>query len=187
MYFIDQVVLHFFINHQSEWLSALMLIVTYSAGYTVVAIVTILTSLSLFIHKHTYKIWGLIVSIVGSSFSVYFLKEFFERTRPLGAFYFESTHSFPSWHSAIAIALYGFLISLIWKPDFAPPSLQATTGKHEKHHLKNKMIIFLTTLIFLIGLSRLYLGVHYLSDVLAGYLVGAIWLWIALGVSKSKI
>lgn len=67
-------------------------------------------------------------------------------------------YSFPSGHAMISVALYGFLIYLVNKS------------------LKNKIIkigltILLTIIIISIGLSRIYVGVHYPSDILAGYLL----------------
>lgn len=75
----------------------------------------------------------------------------------------ESGYSFPSGHSMISMAFYGFLAYLIYK------------------NIKNKyvkwiLIIVLLLLPLLIGISRIYLGVHYTSDVLAGFLISISYL-----------
>lgn len=135
--------------------------------------VTALSALSFLIRKQTKKILPLFISIGGTALTIFLLKNIFGKARPADeAFYLEKSFSFPSGHAAISIALYGFLFLTIWR--------------HDKHHLKNKTLILLGLLIFLVGLSRLYLGVHYFSDVLAGYLVGLIWLWLSVAFSKSK-
>lgn len=73
----------------------------------------------------------------------------------------EKNYSFPSGHSMSAMIGYGlFIIQL----------------KHSDLKLKNILMIICGIMIFLIGLSRIYLGVHYFSDVLGGYLIGLSYL-----------
>lgn len=171
---IDQIVLNFFISLRAPWLSFIFLVITYSASYVVIIGITTLSALSFFVHKHYLRILTLLVSVLGSAITVFLLKNIFYRTRPLTeALYLESTYSFPSGHAAMAMALYGFIFYTIWT--------------HQSHHLKNPFILFLGILVILIGASRLYLGVHYLSDVLAGYAIGLLWLWISHSISKLKI
>ena len=153
-------------------LDFIFLTITYAGGYLVVIEVTLLASLSFLIHKHRGRILPLLISVVGSAVTVFLLKFIFDTARPIGSFYMENTPSFPSGHAAIAIALYGFLFYVIWH--------------HEKHPLKNKTLLLLALLVTLIGVSRIYLGVHYVPDVLVGYLIGLGWLCISVGVSKSK-
>lgn len=75
----------------------------------------------------------------------------------------ESGYSFPSGHSMISMAFYGFLIYLIY------------TNVKDKY-LKWSLITILGVLIIIIGISRIYLGVHYTSDVLAGFLIAISYL-----------
>lgn len=84
----------------------------------------------------------------------------------------ESGYSFPSGHSMISMAFYGFMIYLVYK------------------YIKNKylrwsLIVFLGILIILIGVSRIYLGVHYTSDVVAGFLISISYLIIYIGAVKK--
>ncbi len=94
------------------------------------------------------------------------LKAIIQRPRPTGYNLIEeSNYSFPSGHSMISTAFYGFLIYLIYK------------------NIKNKKVkISLITLLFLliifICISRVYLGVHYLSDTLAGFFFSIAYLMI---------
>ena len=169
---MDQIILNFLTENKTEWLSFLMLIITYSGSYLMVSGITFLSILSFYIHKHKNRILPLLISVSGSAITVFILKNIFGKARPAEASYFEPTFSMPSGHAAIAVALYGFILYIIWK--------------HDKHRLKNPFIIFLFVLIILIGFSRLYLGVHYLSDVLVGYLIGFLWLLISIIFSKLK-
>jgi membrane-associated phospholipid phosphatase len=102
----------------------------------------------------------------GTELTVEILKLAVHRARPIGASFLETSYSFPSGHAAISVALYGFLAFIFWK--------------RSKSRLQKGAILTATLLIvLLIGFSRVYLGVHFPTDVLGGYLVGSIWLWIA--------
>ena len=85
----------------------------------------------------------------------------------------ENGYSFPSGHSMVSFAFYGFLIYLINK-----------NLKNKK--IKYPLIILLSLLILLIGISRIYLGVHYVTDVLGGYIIGLIYLIVFIKVLKKK-
>jgi membrane-associated phospholipid phosphatase len=88
----------------------------------------------------------------------------FERERPVFAdpLATESTYSFPSGHALVSLAVYGAL-ALLLAPRLTMP---------------RRVLLFGAAglLVLAIGFSRLYLGVHYLTDVLAGYAIGIAWL-----------
>ena len=84
----------------------------------------------------------------------------------------ESGYSFPSGHSMVSAAFYGLLIYLIYK-------------KIKNKYIKFALIAILTLLIILIGTSRIYLGVHYTSDVLAGFLISISYLIIFTNFIKK--
>lgn len=92
------------------------------------------------------------------------LKNLLRRPRPIGYNLIDETgFSFPSGHSMAGMAFYGFLIYLIYK-------------NIKNKYVKWSVIIFLGVLIVSIGASRIYLGVHYTSDVLAGFLISIAYL-----------
>ncbi len=116
---------------------------------------------------------GLAVSVFGGGAAAIFLKELIHRVRPEAAFqaYRETGFSFPSGHATLAVACYGFLIYLAYR--MMPAGNKRTA-----------LVTALTILIALIVFSRLYLGVHYLSDVIGGLLLGGIFVWIGSLVVK---
>lgn len=103
------------------------------------------------------------------------LKNILQRPRPTEyRIIDESGYSFPSGHSTVSMAFYGFIIYLIYR------------------YVKNKYIkcisiILLSILIFSIGISRIYLGVHYTSDVLAGFLISISYLIIYIKVINKFV
>lgn len=94
------------------------------------------------------------------------LKIIIQRPRPIGYRLIEETgYSFPSGHSMVSMAFYGYLVYL--------------TYKHIKNkYLKYLLMIILNILILMIGTSRVFLGVHYTSDVLGGFIISIIYLII---------
>ena len=120
--------------------------------------------------KHTY-IFPLFISVAGSETFTYLGKLAFQRPRPETAVYAEYSFSFPSGHATIAVAFYGFLTYLLIR--LVP-------------NWKRKVNLFFAGILIIlaIGLSRLYLGEHYLSDVWGGYLVGAMWLIVAISLAE---
>ena len=103
------------------------------------------------------------------------IKRILQRPRPTEYRIIEETgYSFPSGHSMVSMAFYGYLIYLIYK------------------YVKNKYvkwisIILLSLLICLIGISRIYLGVHYTSDVLGGFLISISYLIIYISAANKFI
>lgn len=94
------------------------------------------------------------------------IKFIMQRPRPTEFRIIEETgYSFPSGHSMVSLAFYGYLIYLIYK-------------YINNKHLKRTLIILLSVLICIIGVSRIYLGVHYTSDVLGGFLISFAYLII---------
>ena len=104
------------------------------------------------------------------------LKGILQRPRPTEYRIIEETgYSFPSGHSMISMAFYGYLIYLIYK-------------YVKNKYIKWTSIVVLSLLICTIGISRIYLGVHYTSDVLGGFLISISYLIIyASTVNKFLI
>ena len=131
------------------------------------AIILIGLAFTLFIFIKNKKIGVSIISNLAIITALnQLLKRILQRPRPTEYRIIEETgYSFPSGHSMISMAFYGYLIYLIYK------------------YVKNKYvkvgsIVLLSILICAIGISRIYLGVHYTSDVLGGFFISISYLII---------
>lgn len=126
----------------------------------------------LFIRKHRWHSIRVPVVALGSISLNLVLKHLFERPRPLMPLVHASGLSFPSGHSMIAASFYGLIIYLVWKNVKSPA-------------LRNTLVLLLTLFIILIGFSRIYLRVHYATDVLAGFSAGFLWVIISLWMLRK--
>ena len=112
----------------------------------------------------------MVLAYVGAQVLSFSLKLAFRRDRP---FFTDplatlSTYSFPSGHATVSIAVYGALCLVLLRRLRGPARVVCLAAA--------------VLLVSLIGFSRMYLGVHFLSDVLAGYSVGLAWLALCVGV-----
>ncbi|NTW45904.1 MAG: phosphatase PAP2 family protein [Candidatus Moranbacteria bacterium] len=141
-----------------------------------VVIVVMLATVSLAVlWKRRMFILPLLVSVGGAQLFVSLGKRLVHRPRPDIAYYAEPSFSFPSGHATLSVALYGFIAYLLLR----------TAAKRWRYRTVTLFAALLV--IVLVGLSRLYLGVHYLSDVWSGYLLGALSLIIGISISETRI
>lgn len=108
------------------------------------------------------------IVLIGSTALNVLLKDYFQRGRP--TFYqmvIEENFSFPSGHSMAALSLYGIIGFLLWR--------------HIPKQSGRIMLIILSAIfIIIIGTSRIYLGVHYPSDIIGAYLISGFWLMFTI-------
>lgn len=148
---------------QTPWLDRLMKIST-SAGSYGALLVGAMAAFWLRRRHRWAELIALLVSVVGAVAINALFKLFFARPRPnlFPPLTVEHTYSFPSGHTITAVALYGFLAILLWR----------------NHH--RLWAILAGMVIPLVGFSRIYLGVHYPSDVLGALTLGTLWLSIVM-------
>ena len=119
--------------------------------------------------KNWKKLLLLFSAVAGGALLNLALKNIFQRTRPTipGAYMAETGFSFPSGHAMISLVFYGVVAYL---------ALNYLRSK------KSKILVVAGAIVIcaLIGFSRLYLGVHFLTDVLAGWAAGGLWLAVCI-------
>lgn len=133
----------------------------------------ILTILLIVVLKNKKVGLSICINLVVVTILNQLLKRLLQRPRPTEFRIIEETgYSFPSGHSMVSMAFYGYLIYLIYR--FV-----------KNKYLKWISIVLLSLLICLIGISRIYLGVHYTSDVLGGFLISISYLVIYISASNK--
>jgi undecaprenyl-diphosphatase len=140
-------------------------------GDTRAVIVTSLLTLVLLymVFKHRSELILFSSVMLGATILFVLLKLFFHRARPdLHRLAEASNYSFPSGHATMACALYGVLTFILWR------HIATSLGR-------TIFFLFGMMMILAIGISRVYLGVHYPSDIIAGYFISIFWLTLAIG------
>src|SRR5215204_4442798 len=165
----DEKVFAYLQNHVSPENNSIMLFFTFLGKHEfLIPANLILIAYFLFIKKHRWysiKIPAIALSSLALMFG---LKHLFDRDRPLVPLLEEARGlSFPSGHALMSVTFYGLLIYIVYREVKDPA-------------LKWALIVALLLLIHLIAFSRIYLRVHYTTDVIAGLAMGFIWLVFSL-------
>lgn len=156
----------------SEKLTPVIKMITNFGGAMVLSITTLLL---LIIIKDKKIGVGILINLCTATGLNLILKSLLQRPRPTEFRIINETgYSFPSGHSMISMAFYGFIIYLIYE-------------KVKNKYIKWTSITLLSILIVMIGFSRIYLGVHYLSDVLAGFLFSIAYLIVYIGIINKYL
>jgi undecaprenyl-diphosphatase len=151
----------------------LVTILTLLGNSIALTILTLLAGGYLFYRRFYPESAVLIAGFFSSAASVYIFKYLVQRGRPMpDPSIIEHAMAFPSGHSTLSLFVYGFLAYVIAR------------------RLRNKKAAFLVIILgiilpILIGISRLYLNVHWLSDVVGGFMLGAAFLCLTIGVLEA--
>lgn len=172
----DTVVGEFVRSFATPGLTKTAIVITnLGSAYVEICLTLVIGAILFFRLKYTWETVFLVVSLSGAWLLNIALKAFFQRARPDIVHLVQAGgYSYPSGHAMVSVAFYGMLGYLLWsilrnrsQPAWPIPALTSL-------------------LILAIGISRIYLGVHFASDVLAGYTVGGVWA-IACIIALRKI
>lgn len=171
--YIDLEVLDNLKGHTSEGMNHFMVAVTFLGKHPfLIPANLILIAFFLFVYRKSWfsiRIAAISLSSLAFTFA---LKYLFMRKRPEAPLLFEAEgYSFPSGHAVMSVTFYGLLIYII---------SQVVDNKPLRWSINSLLVV----LILLIAFSRVYLRVHYASDVIVGLIVGLAWLLISLYVLK---
>jgi undecaprenyl-diphosphatase len=171
----DTAVMDFIQGLANPFLTSVMKFFTFIGAGVPIAVIAVLIMIVLFTaFKHRRELILFAAVNIGSALLNLLLKTVFHRARPdLNRLIEITGFSFPSGHAMAAVTLYGSLAFLLWK------HISSRTGR-------NVLLIFSAFMIMMIGLSRIYLGVHYPSDVIAGFLASGAWLSFSIWVYLRK-
>jgi undecaprenyl-diphosphatase len=170
----DQHGFNFLENYVSDINTNVMQVFTFLGTHTFLIPANLtLIAYFLFIKKHRWYSIKVPMVALSSLLLMFVLKTIFHRDRPLIPLLEAAKgYSFPSGHATMSITFYGLMIYIVWH-------------YIERTWLKWTLTTFLVLLIAFIGISRVYLRVHYSSDVLAGFCVGLMWLLLSLWILKK--
>ncbi|MDF2726132.1 MAG: phospholipid phosphatase [Paenibacillus sp.] len=142
---------------------AMIYLTAIGSGWPLGIVVVLTMAVLYFLLKHRKELILLLVAASGSVLLNFTLKLLFQRARPdIHRIIVVDGYSFPSGHSMAAFSFYSIVAFLIWR------HVHSRVGK-------GTVILLGSFFIGMIGFSRIYLGVHYPSDVLGGYFAGACW------------
>lgn len=170
----DQSIIDVVQGMENEGLTRIMKGFTFLGSSLVATLLSVIAFLFLWlVLRHRKELLMFLLSVGGSEIWNIIIKNWMQRQRPNTHRMIEiSGFSFPSGHSMAAFALYGTLTYLLWR------HIPALAGRIA-------MIVIGVALTLLIGISRIYLGVHYPSDVFGGYLASATWLMLSIYIFEK--
>ena len=167
----DQGVYHFFQSLRTTWADNVFVAIT-ELGDSFVNIALSCAVLGVLLARKCYRSAGFwVLAVVGGLLGTQLLKWVLHLPRPVAIYHGASSYGFPSGHTTMSVILYGFLAILL---------VRKLAGKWRWGLFSGVLL-----LAFVIGISRLYLGAHWLSDVLGGFFIGTSWVAL-LGIAYLK-
>ena len=176
---LDKYVFVFFANHTTPGLTSFMKRVTILGGHQFLVPANLsIIAYSYFIRRKKWFAIKTFAVAFSSLILMFALKAMFNRSRPLTPLLGEVAGlSFPSGHAFMSFTFFGLLIYVVYQ-------------QVENIALRWTLIILLLAITFVVGISRIYLRVHYPTDVLAGFSIGTMWLilsmWVLHLIEKNK-
>lgn len=170
---IDKSIHDFVIKFSSEITTSIMKIFTFFGSTIFIVILSIILFIIFIILKQKDKAFKMASVIIISTIINNIIKIIIRRPRPEYITVVENTFSYPSGHTMASTTLYGILLYLLLKSNL-------------KKSYKIGFGIILGILPLLVGISRIYLGAHFFTDVLGGYLLSGLILTIVYYIDEIK-
>lgn len=175
---LDLTLAHWFRAHATPLGDRIAVAVSFLGSPVTMAVLAVVVAVALARRRRWIVLDGWIAAFVGGALLDWALKSVIHRPRPAGASAFLHgmwSFSFPSGHAMGSLIGYGMLAYL----------LVGSVARSRRARVA--VVVATVVLVLAIGWSRLYLGVHYFSDVVAGYAAGMVWLAVCLsGVEVAQ-
>ncbi|MBI4743296.1 MAG: phosphatase PAP2 family protein [Actinobacteria bacterium] len=173
LYKWDLVILSFIQSFNTSFLDKFMIVIAFFGTFKGVLFILIPLTVFFIFRLKIKEIIFMLLSLIPHSATI-FIKEWIKRPRPDTSFFRVlidgyKDYGFPSGHSVMAVSFFGLIIFFVYL-------------KIKSSFLRFILLLLLSLLIFMICFGRLYLGVHFLSDVLGGIFLGSFWLFLLIFV-----
>lgn len=172
LYNADLRIINLISHLRSPNFNQFMLFITDLGNAQVITIAVVFSIIILSLLRKWSYLKNLLIFVFGGQLFVFLIKDIIERPRPplANALVAETSYSFPSGHTFVAVAFYGLITFFLF-------------DSFQKKRSKIITIILGTILVTLIGASRIYLGAHWPSDVIASYASGFAWLSVIITIT----
>lgn len=173
----DSLIGQFIIRQRSEPFTALFRFFTtfVNPDFAALVIGIIFLFLLLFLKEKQLAFWYVLTTAIGAGLLNQLVKHLFKKERPtVEHLIVQDGYSFPSGHAMGSVIIYGALCYVLLK-------------KINRTSIQVILILATIGLIILVGLSRIYLGVHFPSDIVGGYALGASWLSFCIGLYEMRL
>lgn len=166
----DNTIYNFLKGISNEYLTSFFRVITYLANWQSIVLICIIC---IIVIKNKWIGISISINSIFSTILNNILKRIFIRPRPdVLKLITQGGYSYPSGHAMACMSLYGYIIYLIYNSNINKKTKITT-------------IILLSILILLIGISRIYLGVHYASDIISGYITSILLMMIYIKITNK--
>lgn len=172
IHILDVMVSELVYSWRNPLLNQAMIVISY-LGQEILLLIFGIVWMTLIIRKYYRDAFLLAVTIITGGIINVLIKEIIRRDRPtVDPLFQEILHSFPSLHAMNSFVFYSLLVLILYKIA-------------RKRQLTILVFMVCSIIVILVGISRIYLGAHYLSDVVAGYVIGLWWVATVLVIDKT--
>lgn len=164
----DQILMTKIKSIETDYLTFIMKVFSFIGSTRPVIFISFILLLIIYkLYKKRQEVLLYLIVLIGSTIINQLTKFLIKRERPISELMMETGFSYPSGHTMGAVSLYGIITFLLWR--------HVRTSSR-----RTVLILFSIVMIMTIGFSRIYLNVHYPSDIVGALLLSGIWLYLTI-------
>lgn len=170
---LDTLIIDKVYSLRNDLLTSIFKVITFLGDSKLIILLTLLLTIYFIVIKKN-KFNGILtfVNTANTAIINQVIKHIIRRPRPVNIIVNEDGYSFPSGHSMMSICFYALIIYFIWQTNM-------------KKSTKIVLTVILSLLVLLIGFTRIYLGAHYPSDIISGYLITIAYMVLYIPLYKK--